>query len=413
MKTKSRLFKVFISSLVSLVFIFSMIPTALAAASNDCTLTALDSTQPLSPTFSSSALAYAVALPASVGSVTLTPTAAAGATFTMNGENVLFKEYAVDFGGTVTALIAVTAEDLTTTQTYTVTITRDMPDASRLLALGAGAGVLAPAFDPLVNRYTLTLPENTASVTFTPVKAISASKLYINGRLRASASVSVANGHSRIVYLRVVTAAGVQNVYTVKVVRDKSANADLKRLFINVKGLTPAFDPSVTSYTLIVPEKRNSIAIMAKAAGPYAKVTINGKRGAARIVKINNSSANVVTIVVTAQAGNTKTYSIVLSQAPRISSFYAVPRMLKLASGLPIKFNYKLDGASDNTVMEINVGGIWQQIMARPDTAGRQTFSWDGKLGGTPVAPGMYRVRLSAAWGSLSATPRIIRIVVK
>jgi hypothetical protein len=319
MKTKSRLFKVFISSLVSLVFIFSMIPTALATPGNDSTLT----------------------------------------------------------------------------------------------ALGASAGDLAPSFDPSVNSYTLTLPESTASVAFTPVKAVAESTLYINGVMRASYTVSVTNGHSKTVSLRIVTAAGVQNIYTVKVIRDKSTNADLKRLSINIRGLAPAFSAAVTGYTLVVPEKRNSIVVMAKAAGPYAKVTINGRRSAARIVKINNSTANVVTIVVTAQAGNTKTYTIALSQAPHISSFYAAPRVLKLASGLPIKFNYRLDGASDNTVMEINVGGTWQQIMARPDTAGRQTFSWDGKLGGTPVAPGTYQVRLSAAWGSLSAAPRIIRIVVK
>jgi hypothetical protein len=319
MKTKSRLFKLLISSLVSLVFIFSMIPTALAIPSNDSTLT----------------------------------------------------------------------------------------------ALGASAGVLAPSFDPSVNSYTLTLPENTASVTFTPVKAAAESTLYINGIVRATYTVSVRNGQSKMVYFRVVTAAGIRNIYNVKVMRDKSTNADLKRLSVNIKGLSPAFSAAVTGYTLIVPEKRNSIVVMAKAAGPYAKVTINGRRSEARIIKIGNSSANVVTIVVTAQAGNTKTYTIALSQAPRISAFYAASRVLRLASAKLIKFNYRLDGASDNTVMEINVGGIWQQLMARPDTAGRQTFSWDGKLGGTPVAPGTYQVRLSATWGSLSATPRIIRIVVK
>lgn len=413
MRNASRFARTLVAAVASLILIASLSPIALADASADCTLTALASTQAFTPAFDPATLSYAVALPATAKSVSLTPTAIAGATFTMDGAAVATKEYAPDYGATLTASIVVTAADGTHTTTYTVAITKAMPDTSRLLSPGVSAGTLSPDFDPYKTVYKLTLPEGTPSVTFVPVKSGADDKMFINGSQSASYTVTLKTGRSKMVYIRIVTPAGIQRIYNFKVVRAPSANADLRLLSVNTfTALAPAFDAATTSYTLTVPEKRSCIVVTAKPADPNATVTINGHRGPARVIRICNSVPKTITIVVKAQAGNTKTYTITLAQPPRIDSFRAEPRTV--TPGVkPLNFSYRLEGASDGTVMEIYVGGAWQQLMSRADTAGCKKFSWDGTVAGAPLTPGTYQVRLSAAWSGLAATPRVIMIRVK
>jgi uncharacterized repeat protein (TIGR01451 family) len=81
----------------------------------------------LSPAFATSTTSYAETVPNSVSSITFTPTAAAGATVTVNGAAVASGAASAPItlavGGT-TVTIVVTAQDGVTTKTYTVVVTR-------------------------------------------------------------------------------------------------------------------------------------------------------------------------------------------------------------------------------------------------------------------------------------------------
>jgi len=422
MKHSSRLVKSIVAAVASLMLVASIMPIALAEASTDSTLAALASTQALSPAFDAGTKSYTVLLPVGTDSETLTPTAATGATFTIDGIAEASHTYTLASINTpITSTIVVTAEDGVTQTTYTVAITRVGP--ARLLSLGISAGTLAPAFDPAkfgthANPYVLSLAEGTPSATFTPHTSNPADKVFANGRrvLKSSFVVSVLNGQSKRLNITVMSPVGYANTYFFTVTRAKSTNADLKKLSVNVAtGMNPAFSAAVTDYSVTVPASRSSVVVTAKAAGYGATVTINGKRGPARVVKIKNGATTDVVVVVTPQdkTAATKTYTIHLTQTLRVDRFYAAPRVLKLASGTPITFYYKLDGASDNTVLEINCGGGWQQLMARADAAGSQSFQWDGTVGSTKAVAGTYQVRLSASWNGLAAASRIITVGVK
>ena len=70
--------------------------------------------------------------------------------------------------GSATATIVVTAEDGTTTLTYTIEITVEQPsDDATLSALSLSVGALVPDFDPSVTSYTAAVPTGTTSVTVT------------------------------------------------------------------------------------------------------------------------------------------------------------------------------------------------------------------------------------------------------
>jgi hypothetical protein len=94
------------------------------AASSDATLSALTLSQgSLSPSFASGTLAYTALVSNSVSSLIVTPTTNdANATAIVNGASPA-TPVTLSVGGT-TVTVQVTAQDGTTTQNYTVTVTR-------------------------------------------------------------------------------------------------------------------------------------------------------------------------------------------------------------------------------------------------------------------------------------------------
>lgn len=278
----------------------------------------------LSPAFSGMRFGYAVSLPASMGSVTLTAAKNDLAAMTIDGAAVAGKTVSVGCGQSKTVAIAVTSDQGNQT-TYRVTVTRAKADASRLLSLGTTAGSLSPAFDPYKTGYTLTLPESTGSVTLKPVKSVSSSRLYINGKLTSSKTFALTPGQIVKATVRVVSATGAACTYTVTIKRNPSSNANLKSLTAAGAALSPAFSQSVLAYTLTVPENKGSVNIKVATADSKATATINGSKATSKTISIANGQSKTVTIVVTAQSGAKKTYTVTMTRPPHINSFSATP----------------------------------------------------------------------------------------
>jgi len=79
---------------------------------------------------------------------------------------------------------------------------------------------------------------------------------------------------------------------------------------ITQSGLAPRFSPGVTEYTVVLPAKKSSVSVSARAAGYKARVTIDGARRSSKKIVLANGQSAVVRVAVTAQAGNTKEYLI-------------------------------------------------------------------------------------------------------
>ena len=188
--------------------------------------------------------------------------------------------------------------------------------STQLKKLTVSAGTISPAFSPAKLKYTITLNENTSQTTLTPALADTTSKLYIDGKLAASKTVSLIPGAKATVKIKVLSRAGESEIYTVDVVRAKSTNAYLASLTTSRGTLSPAFDKSKAAFTLKLANTQTSTVITPKLSSTYAKytMTLNGKRTTSRTVSLKLGETKTLVITVTAQAGNTRTYKIVISR---------------------------------------------------------------------------------------------------
>ncbi len=175
-------------------------------------------------------------------------------------------------------------------------------------------GTLKPSFDPGVKKYTVALGEKTAAFSVDVVKANPKNKVYMDGRLvERGRQYSMGNGTKRTVSIKVVTPAHKTRYYSVTFTRSKSTNAGLASLDASFNNYTiqPAFDKNVTNYTLVLPTSRTHVVVKAKTESSYAVVSINGRMAKTKNIQLKKG-INTVTIIVKAQAGNMKKYTITI-----------------------------------------------------------------------------------------------------
>jgi len=148
---------------------------SVAAASTDATLSDLSlSSGTLVPTFTSATISYTATVTNNITSITVTPTAAdTNATITVNGTPVASGSasgaISLDVGeNTITTIV--TAQDGTTTKTYTVTVTRDASSAKAITAFDFKA--LDPEVVGVIKEgaktITLTVPFGTDVTALVP-----------------------------------------------------------------------------------------------------------------------------------------------------------------------------------------------------------------------------------------------------
>lgn len=93
----------------------------------------------------------------------------------------------------------------------------------------------------------------------------------------------------------------------------KSSNNALSSLTVNMGELTPAFDPAVTEYTLSLPLNSDKLTVTADPSD--SKATVEGAGEVAL-----QGGENKISVVVTAENGDTKTYTVTVkvAQAPTL-----------------------------------------------------------------------------------------------
>ena len=310
------------------------------ATAMDATLSALvlsDGTDEvaLTPAFDSATQTYTATVPNSVASVTATPTVTEpNATVTVNGAAVVSGSPSdateLEIGENVITVV-VTAQDGTTTSTYTVAVTRatamDATLSALVLSDGTDEVALTPAFDSATQTYTATVPNSVASVTVTPSVTEPNATVTVNGAAVASGSPSDATeleiGENVITVVVTAQDGTTTSTYTVAVTRATAMDATLSALVLSdgtdEVALTPAFDSATQTYTATVPNSVASVTVTPSVTEPNATVTVNG----AAVASGSPSDAteleigeNVITVVVTAQDGTTtSTYTVAVTRA--------------------------------------------------------------------------------------------------
>jgi hypothetical protein len=220
-------------------------------------------------------------------------------------------------GDSATITITVTAPNRTTTKIYTITVNRAaISSNANLNGLTVNAGTLSPAFSASSTSYTVSVPNATASITVTPTKADTQASVSQTPDNPVNLSVG-----ANTITITVTAENGSTKTYTITVTRaeagtEASSNANLQTLSVSPGTLSPGFSSETAAYTVTVPNTTEEISVTATVSDGNASVE---QFPSANPVALN-AGANVITLRVTAEAGNTKDYVIVVTRTPLSSN---------------------------------------------------------------------------------------------
>jgi gliding motility-associated-like protein len=282
------------------------------------------------PNFSSSILSYDATVPFGMSQITIKPTALLGvSSISINGVAVQSGSASGVFNlnqGVNTFTLSVTAQDGVTKKNYSLRLTRSNPSTdANLSALSINPNTLDQTFNAQTISYTGTVPFSQTTLKISATKTESNASITLNGLALASATLSnslpLTVGQN---VFQVVTTAedGItKKTYTITIQRQNpSTNAILDFLSLTPESsLTPAFLPSINSYTVAVPFSTSKIKFIPTSQDPTATVTVKGitvARGIASTDINLGQGNNIIPVVVTAQDGNTKlSYTVTISRA--------------------------------------------------------------------------------------------------
>jgi len=301
-----------------------------AGTQSKATLSALKiSAGALSPVFAAATTGYTAGVANTTASITITPTATdPSATITVNGTAVATGTAS----GPVTLVVGanpisvlVTAPGGTTTQTYTVTVTRAPSTNANLSTLGQSIGGLTPAFSSATTRYTISAGNATATMTLKPVSSDANATIKVNGTAVAAGTVTtpiaLSVGSNTITTVVTAQDGTTTKTYTLTVTRAASAIASLSNIKLSNGTLTPAFATATTAYTASVANTVATITITPTTTDANATIKVNGTAvtsgTASGAITLAEGANTAINVVITAQNGTTKeTYTVTVTRAP-------------------------------------------------------------------------------------------------
>ena len=280
-----------------------------------------------SPTFTSATTSYTDAVGNTITSVTVTPTTAgSNATVKVNGTTVASgtASGAINLNvGNNTISVVVTAQDGTTTKTYTVTVTRAPSNNDNLTSLKISKGIFSPAFASATTSYTDAVGNTITSVTVTPTTSDPTATVKVNGTAITSGTASGAinlNVGSNTINVVVAAQDGITTkTYKITVTRAPSTNDNLSSLKMSKGIFSPTFASGTTAYTDAVGNTITSVTVTPATTDATATVKVNGNTVISGTASSSINLAvgtNKITVTVVAQDGKTtKNYVITVTRA--------------------------------------------------------------------------------------------------
>ena len=227
--------------------------------------------------------------------------------------------------GSNTITTLVTAQNGTTTKTYTITVTRAPSTVATLSGLVPSSGTLNPTFAAATISYTASVTNSTTSITVTPTVTDPTSTIKVNGTPvtsgTASGSISLPVGSNSITTVVTAQDGVTTKTYTVTVTRAPSEISTLFALVVSNGTLSPSFSPGTLGYTSNASSTTTSVTVTPTVTDPTSTVKVNGTTvasgSASAAISLGASSINTITVLVSAQNGiNTSTYSVVVDNTP-------------------------------------------------------------------------------------------------
>ena len=295
---------------------------SVTASSTDATLSGLTLSGVGFGTFASSTTSYTASVANSVSQTTVTPTVNhSGASHVIKLGGVMDADGTVPLSvGSNVITVEVTAEDDSTTQTYTVTVTRSAPPSrdATLKALSL-SDISLRAFKSDATSYSIQVAHSVSQTTVTPTVNHSGASYVIklDGVSDADGTVSLLVGSNAITID--VTAEDRQTTekYTVTVTRAApSTDATLSALTMSSVDFG-TFAPGSTSYTASVTNSvsQTTVTLTLNDSGASHVIKLGGVTDADGTVPLSVGS-NVITVEVTAEDDSTtQTYTVTVTRA--------------------------------------------------------------------------------------------------
>jgi Cadherin-like beta sandwich domain len=273
----------------------------------------------LQPAFSGGTTQYNVDVSNNISSVTITAQpAVAGDSVTINGQATTNSVITLGAAGTTTPVNIVVSESGTNSRTYTVLLVRaGLTGNNSLQNLTVSSGTLAPTFDENTQDYTVDVASNVGSINVTPTLDDPNATMTVNRQATNSGQSSTISlnpaGQSTLI-TTVVTAQNLSNkTYRITVSRGVSSNNNLRTLTASPGALSPAFSATSTrtSYTVNVNSTVESVTVSATPQDTTASLSISPRPATLG----SPGTTTPVFIVVTAQNGTQKTYTVGVTRA--------------------------------------------------------------------------------------------------
>ncbi|MFO0778465.1 MAG: cadherin-like beta sandwich domain-containing protein [Nitrospira sp.] len=281
-------------------------------------------TQTLVPSFNTNTSAYTVNVGADVPSVSVTatkadPNAAISGDLPNSGQATI----QLDGPGTSKVVSIIVTAPNGTPKSYAVTINRAAPSSdNNLSALRVRAGnttqTLSPSFDSNTLAYTVNVAAGVTSVSVTATKGDS--NAVISGDLPNSGQATIqldGPGTSKVVSIIVTAPNGTPKSYAVTINRAApSSDNNLSALSVSQGSLTPIFAPDTLAYSMDVTSDISSINVAATKADSNAVISGSLPNSGQATVQLDGpGTSKVVSIIVTAANGISKTYAITVNRA--------------------------------------------------------------------------------------------------
>ncbi|MEO6630511.1 MAG: cadherin-like beta sandwich domain-containing protein, partial [Mucilaginibacter sp.] len=300
---------------------------------------------------SATLVTYTTSVDPSATSVTQSAvTADPGATMTVNGAPVASGtasgSITLNASGTTTITTIVTATG-GNTRTYKIVISKNGSTIATLqsISISPAAALIGNGTVGTTTTYTTSVDPSVTSVTETAVTNDATATITVNGSAVASGTPSgsiALNATGTTTITTVVTAAaGTTRTYKIIISKNGSNIATLKGLSISPAALltNTGTSGSVTTYTTSVDAAVTSVTQTATTNDANATMTVNGTLVASGVasggIALNASGTTTITTVVTAPAGNTRTYKIIISKN---GSSIATLKSIKIAPAALLTF---------------------------------------------------------------------------
>ena len=202
----------------------------------------------LLPKFKASVTSYSLTVASNVEEVKLSPlTADGGASYVVKGADSS-KVVKLTEGKTAEVEVIVTAEDGSTTKTYTILMRRLSADDATLAQLDVSSGALQPPFSPLVTRYECSLPSGVDSLILR-VKTED-SKMTVAMRNGEPVGAVPLNPGRTLVEVAVTSVSGkTTSIYTITAVKNRLPST------VQLKEKKPEFDCAVCGNVVHLPTR--------------------------------------------------------------------------------------------------------------------------------------------------------------